>query len=383
LLGENYQINPNLVDHPYFYYLGLDASENIDPLKLGAYRYYRGWSESTNDINIEEDSSIEENTLMKSWSSEQEKLFDELQGLFKKENFENFFQYVHEHHSELNQLIDSNKVGLNRLDQLFLMKNFKSLALSPESDDSSVTYFKNLILLKMVDIELNQKQKLNLFLDEFNKLTAFHKKNSSVEIIIISSYIDRYIDVIRFQQLKEKQKNGIQLELFNQQQLSTKSTLKDTAVMLYLTSNYAMSKLPQNIRPLIYLPNKTINQVTKDMEIYLKLSELPYVEYKKQLTTIEPNKHSEYALKNYVGNMLVQISQPNYINFSMYNHLINNKIIVFNTLNQELVDVDTLNQNKQGYDFYKTKTELCIKNPHPNPSALEHQRLSQNSCVKI
>lgn len=189
--------------------------------------------------------------------------------------------------------------------------------------------------------------------------------------------------MIRYQQLIEKQGTGIQLDLFDHQQLSTKATLKDTAVMLHLTSSYAMSALPKNLQPLIYLPNKTINQIAQDMEVYLKLSELPYLQFKQQLGELKIKKRSEHALKNYMGNMVVQMSHPNYIKFSMNNHLINNEILVFNVLNQGITDIDVLNKNTQGYEFLKIKNKLCIKNPHPNPRSMENKRLSQNSCVKM
>ena len=382
LLGENYKINPNLVDHPYFYYLGIDAKDNVDPIQLGRMRYYMGWSNHVNDHESKSLAALDKQSRGASLSEEQVEQINHLKKLWDDEGVEAFSKYIAEHRVEMQKLVADNQMGLKRLNHLLNLDQYELLTASPDTE-SNIKYVFHLMWIDLVNTELNQDKKIQSYLETYKEWNTFNQKPISlIEKVVSNLHLERLIDLIRNEQLKKQNSDLVQLEVFKQDQLTLKSGIRDTMVI----SHFVNLNLVYDMKAYttwLYLPIKTTNQMAEDLYPYKTLSELPYDQLKKNLGHVKLKKRYKYALKNSVGNILAQVARVDLEQYLVDNHIANNKVIVFNTLNQGISDVDTLNKNKQGYEFYKTKTELCIKNPHPNAKFLENPRSQRDSCVRM
>jgi hypothetical protein len=63
-------------------------------------------------------------------------------------------------------------------------------------------------------------------------------------------------------------------------------------------------------------------------------------------------------------------------------HILNNKILSFNAVNAEQLNVAELNRNKEGRYYYIQDAKLCIETPYPMDKISE-LNLKTDSCVAI
>jgi hypothetical protein len=132
----------------------------------------------------------------------------------------------------------------------------------------------------------------------------------------------------------------------------------------------------------LYLPNKTFNAIASQYERYWMLSEVPYDELKQQFSVMKPVSLSKWRLKNAIGHILSHVSTPNFEKYLLMNHILNNKILVFNTLSYGVPDLEVLNQNPEGRRYFQQEGKLCIELPFPEHK-LPELNLKQDSCVEI
>lgn len=133
----------------------------------------------------------------------------------------------------------------------------------------------------------------------------------------------------------------------------------------------------------LFLKNMTKNQEAQYYQSIIGITELRNQGYKKALR--EKAFVEEFKLKsirNMVGQKLTFIASPSWLHYSVRMHLINQKIQIFNVLSSNRqFDLNQLNQNQDGYEYYRTETELCIKSPDSNQD--EEQWKKYKSCLRI
>ncbi len=110
-----------------------------------------------------------------------------------------------------------------------------------------------------------------------------------------------------------------------------------------------------------YLPNQTANQLFKQYEKAAQLSELSYDSFRVQAGQ-EQEQYSSWHIKNYLGNTLSNIEGA-WERYVLAGHILNDRIMIFNLLNQGATDLTQLNQNSHGRRFFKNEGVLCAEEP--------------------
>lgn len=385
LLGDERQLIVDVEHHPYYQFLGLDAVDNVESEQLGYIRYRYEWFKYQGQKFSEDKAENLKKLKRDSLSSNENEVMKNLRESFQK-NPESFKLFIQQNKNVLKDIIIKEAIPLSRLDKLLRLEKFNALILAPDATEPT-EFFYNLGILEIAKIELSQKEKIITYNEIFEKWYKFDQKQISLlQKMFASKIMESLVDLIRATQLEENKQKLIQLPVLTVDQLSLANAMKQEVGFSRLSLPFSSSKGDEKIRSkyaYFYLKNKTINQVVEDWYPYKALSEQSYQQIKKNIADVKVKTRYRFSIKNYVGNILAQqhVNSIEWEKYLLRNLILNSKILAFNAVNQNL-DVDTLNQNQQGYEFYKTKTELCIKNPHPNARHLS-QSYGTDSCVLL
>ncbi|ATO18511.1 hypothetical protein BS636_01895 [Acinetobacter sp. LoGeW2-3] len=376
----------NIQQHSYFYLLGIDAKDEVNPHTLGRYRYHREWANYIRDQNADEhrkiDSGLSEKLTREGFSEAEIELMKNLQ-ISLNNSPEQFTALVIEQKKSLQALQARERIPLQRLSDLLGRKDYISLVIPPQASGPGYSYIRNLQLLKLVQIQLDSGSKVQTYAQQFHQVLDFTQNRLSlIEKILMQNWLSQMIDLIRLDQKNEN--NPIMLKNLDLDQLGLKTSLQNELMGNYLLTQY----LPHSPEASsvqfewLYLPNKTFNTIVTQYEVYWKLSETPYTELKQQFLAIEHPSLSKWRLKNAVGHILAQVSTPNFEKYLLMNHILNNKILAFNALSSGALDLELLNQNPEGRRYFQKEGKLCIELPFPKQQ-LPELNLKQDSCVKI
>ena len=353
---------------------------------LGRYRYHREWANYIRDQKADEyreiDSGLNRQLSRDGFSEGEIELMKNLQ-MSLEDSPEQFSALVVEQKKSLQALLERERIPLQRFSDLLRRKDYTSLVIPPQASGPDYIYIRNLQLLKLVQIQLDPNSRMQLYVQQFHQALEFtHNRLSLVEKMLMQNWLSQMIDLIRTEQKNEK--NPIQLKHLDSDQLGLKPSLQNELMGNYLLTQY----LPHSpeVRSVkiewLYLPNKTFNAIATQYEVYWKLSEIPYAELKQQFSAIEHQSRSKWHLKNAIGHILSQVGTPNFEKYLLMNHILNNKILSFNALSSESLDLEVLNQNPEGRRYFQKAGKLCIELPFPKHK-LSELNLKQDSCVEI
>lgn len=376
----------NIQQHPYFYVLGINAKDEVNPYALGRYRYHREWANYIRDQNAEEyreiDSGLSGQLTRNGFSDDEIQLMQNLQKSLG-DSPEAFSLLVAEHKKILHALLERERIPLKRFSDLFDDKDYVSLVNPPQAGGPDYRYIQNLQLLKLVQIQLDPRSKVQPYAQQFHQVLEFTQNRLSlIEKMLMQNWLSQMVDLIRIEQKNEKY--SIQLKSLDSDQLGLKTSLQNELMGSYLLTQY----LPHSAEvssvqvEWLYLPNKTFNAIASQYERYWMLSEVPYDELKQQFSVMKPVSLSKWRLKNAIGHILSHVSTPNFEKYLLMNHILNNKILVFNTLSYGVPDLEVLNQNPEGRRYFQQEGKLCIELPFPEHK-LPELNLKQDSCVEI
>ncbi len=373
--------------HPYFYLLGIDAKDEINPHALGRYRYHREWANYIRDQNADEyyklDSGLSKKLTREGFSEDEIELIKNLQ-LSLNNSPKQFSILVVEQKKSLQALLERERIPLQRFSDLLGRKDYMSLVIPSQASGPDYSYIRNLQLLKLVQIQLDSTSNLvQPYAQQFHQVLEFtHNCISLIEKMLLQNWLSQMIDLIRLEQKNEN--HPILLKSLDLDQLGLKTSLQNELMGSYLLTQYLPYSPEVNAVRLewLYLPNKTFNAIATQYEVYWRLSEAPYTELEQRFSAIEHPSLPKWRLKNTLGHILSQVSTSNFEKYLLMNHILNNKILAFNALSNRVLDLDVLNQTSDGRRYFKKEGKLCIELPFPKHK-LPELKLKQDSCVQI
>ena len=373
----------NLKQHPYFLFLGINARDEIDSNQLGRYRYHREWANFLQDPMVEVsqiDEGLDASLQREGFDHQDRELLKEFQSVISNQKQLDLF--LKQHSAQLHQLIQAEKIPLQRLQQLLLQKNYASLLMHPQAIYPNYSYVLDLQRLALVDRLLNQAT-LEGYQRQFQHVHQFTQNRLSVvEKMMMQNWMNQLIDILRMKQRMNAQ--PMMLESLTQNQLSLVSSLEHELAVQYAYLKQLPSSFPQGERAStwVFLPNRTFNKVAQNYQYYFDLSSLSYSELQKGFAQQGVIKPSQWAVKNYYGEKIAQIQPPSFEKYLVMTHILNNKILSFNAVNAEQLNVAELNRNKEGRYYYIQDAKLCIETPYPMDKISE-LNLKTDSCVAI
>lgn len=376
----------NLHQHAYFYLLGMDAKDELDPNAIGRYRYHREWAnyiqEQGADTSTNIDQSLNQQLRHESFSETELELFKDLQTHLNQSSTE-FKNFVAEHQVVLQRLINRERIPLKRLSDFIQQETYAALVMPAQASYPDYRYLRFLQLLSLVQIELNSTQKLERYEQQFNRILRFtDNRLSLVEKMLMQNWLSQLVDLMRDEQLMVNKK--IYLDTLNAEQLGLKASLQNELMASYLMTQYLpySKEIDREHFKWLYLPQKTFNGIAQQYEVYWMLSDTPYAQLLDQFSAIRHETESRWRLKNAIGHVLSQVGHPNFEKYLLMNHVLNNKIIAFNALNAGQIDIAGLNQNPEGRRYFQKAGKLCVEVPFPKYK-LSELNLKIDNCVRI
>lgn len=393
----------DLKQDPYFLWLGFEAKTDAEQQLLGQKIYHRDWKNfyQTNSIYIDE--PIEK--------------FSELQGSFLTEADEKVFEQLKEDlHAEIG--IEAYQKQQTALKEIYTRQSVLNarwqvlihqaptqqvLALSVEGAIPNFALMMKIHRLYVAHL---------LFQTDVASLVRYtealiRKDQSAVSLIdkmIMLNLISHNIELIHEFNQRLGQKHTLS-ELSLTQMSMRFPFASETAVMQQVTNRLVDRQSPQGMfdfiyedknqqksvekhpiadffTPLLLLKNQSLNRYVSYIHPTLVISELPNPQFKQALQQPHDSTVKRSWLKNFMGNKLVDVALPRWETYAIRPRLINQKIVLLNVLAQhQTIDLNELNKNLQGYEFYRTKTALCIKTP--NPYLDEEEERKYGSCLKL
>lgn len=378
--------NAKIQQHSYFYLLGIDAKDDVNPDAMGRYRYHREWAgyiqEHNKDQYREIVPELSKKLTREGFSEEETELIKKLQTSLVQ-SAEQFSILVVDHKKMLQVLIEREHIPLQRLSHLLERKDYISLVMPLQANGPDYAYIRNLQLLKLVQIQLEGSLKMQMYVQQFHQVLDFSQNGLSLsEKMLMQNWLSQMIDLIRLEQ--KNVKSLIMLKHLDSDQLGLKVSLQNELMGSFLLTRYLASSSDVSAVQLkwLYLPNKTFNAIAAQYEVYWRLSEIPYAELKQQFAMIEYPSVSKWHLKNAVGHILSQVGKPHFEKYLLMNHVLNNKIFSFNAVSHGILDIDVLNENPDRRRYFKKEGKLCVELPFPKHKLTE-LNLKQDSCVEI
>lgn len=230
----------NLHQHAYFYLLGMDAKDELDPHAIGRYRYHREWAdyiqEQGSDTSSNIDQSLNQQLRRESFSETELELFKDLQTHLNQSSTE-FKNFVAEHQAVLQLLINRERIPLKRLSDFTQQETYAALVMPAQASYPDYRYLRFLQLLSLVQIELNSTQKLERYEQQFNRILRFtDNRLSLVEKMLMQNWLSQLVDLMRDEQLAVNKK--VYLDTLNAEQLGLKASLQNELMASYLMTQY-------------------------------------------------------------------------------------------------------------------------------------------------
>ena len=374
----------SLKQHAYFLFLGLNARDEVDPHQLGRYRYHREWAnffrapnaDVLNQIDTGLDASMQRHAL----DAQDRERLRELQAAFSDQQHLDAFLKAHK--LDLQRLIQTERVPLQRLQQLLEQDAYISLLMHPQSIYPDYGYILDLQRLSLANQLLNQAT-LDSYHRQFQSLHQFTQNRLSVvEKMMMQNWMSQLIDVMREAQRHDAKR--LYLEPLTTDQLSLVSSLEHELGTQYVYLKRLPSSFPhgQTMSQWLFLPNRTFNKVVQNYQRYFDFSELSYRDLELKLGQQSAAEPQSWTLKNSYGEIIAGLKPPNFEKYLLMTHVLNNKILAFNAVNERQLNVAELNRNAEGRYYYVKDAKLCIEIPYPLQQRAE-LNLKIDSCVVI
>ncbi|NAS09798.1 hypothetical protein [Acinetobacter haemolyticus] len=385
----------DLKEHPYFLALGLDAKQEIDPMLLGRLRYHQYWAHYFIEPWSEwgENNRLELNIAKKfKGSSIDEDTQKLLQNLTKNRAKGVDLEILKSNQTQLNSSFEQNQYLIQRYVNFIQQKHYHDLSLPANSALLDYANMINLHYLYISKLAIDRNDDLlKSYIDRLMMMYA--ETTSLIYKMVLNRMIDSSVTLLHF--LANEQNTPFNVMPMTDQQLSYKNVFAGEL-------RYIETSLPSNNHDfgngevidqsafmrllgksnLFFLPNMTINQFANQYLPYIQLSESPYLKFKQNINSVaglEQGQQEAFKLKNFMGNILANIGSPAFVDYMVKSRLLDNKIRVFNVLHSgEDWNITQLNLNEDGYEFYKTPHELCIRSPYR-----KKVEWNQDSCLSI
>lgn len=378
--------HPDTEQHPYFAFLGVNAKDQVDADVLGRYRYHQEWANYIQNKNAlqqpEIDQGLNQNLTRADLSDAEKQLLHQLQQDLNQASDE-FEHRILGNKTVLQKLIKREAIPLKRLSGLLQQNQYVSLVLPLQAASPNYSYIRHLQILTLANIELNAADQLSEYRAQFQQAHDFTQNRLSlIEKMLMQNWMSQMIDQIRREQLRMKVKTN--LKALSSEQLSLHASLENELATQYLVTQYLAPFYVADGKNMswVYLPNKTFNAIAEQNAVYWSFSAVPYTELEQKLGAIEHPVKSKWRLKNSVGHILSQVSEPNYERYMVMTQALNNKIFAFNALNTGELDIAQLNQNAEGRQYFEKQGKLCVEIPYPE-NEIAALNLKIDSCVKI
>lgn len=398
------QYDPNLKQDPYFFILGFDAKPNISPQQFGRKKYQAGWAAFYSDKSIAE---IEkDNAQLMEMSTDFFTAQD--QALLKKlkDNVRN---------NQVYQDILTNRDALQRIDrqQTLLKKRYQMyMALQPSEKPLLLNFnsiYPNYSLILSMNylyisqlVYQNDHVALQVHIEKLKQKLSYPENllDKMVVIVMMRQSIDLLNDLNKKDPLNAKMITALTPKQLSMQLAFTtefmmtaifynRLSYKDSEIFDFQDENGQIlekSKLKQwiypKVSPFVFKKNMTINQFAQLTQDAIEFSTLDDQAFNKRMRSSVEYEEPHFQVKNYMGQILVKTSIPQWYTYDIRVRMLNQKIHVLNNLaKNRKIDLKELNKNHDGYMYTEKNGQLCII---LLDSLVSEELLKQhNSCLKI
>lgn len=312
------------------------------------------------------------------------------------------YKLYQKHRLELESLYRNNSVLVQRYDRLLELENPKNiLLLSIHSGTPNFNLMIKVHHLYLSNLAFNKNVKA--IVQYTHTLIAKTENVPLLDKMVYLSMISNNLDILNDLRLLNSQLN-IELNQFNQKQLSIRNALSaevgSISEMLNLINEHEKlaefyglllekkesgtynSLIKNKFAHLLFLKNASLNLYVSNIYPAIHLSESSNTNLIQALKNQQNVEVKKSWIKNYLGQRIIGIGMPQWGRYAVRPRLVDQKIQVFNVLSKNRhLDLEQLNQNKDGYEYYRTETELCIKSPDPNQDVDQWEK--HKSCLRI
>ena len=377
-LREDMLYQPALSQHAYFMLLGMNAGEVDNPVRLGALRYHYDWRKFIKQPNIESNDNAthaEQNVPIVKLSESEVKMLNALRETYR-DHPEKFTQEILSQQKQWLALTSRYSFLIDRFDWWIQQNPYVSLVTPSNSQYPDYGFVLDTFTLSIIEIGLMPRGRLNAYANLFQKLQQFDQQRLSLaEKMLVQHWISVVVDLMRYEQLRSGE--FLQLTLPQKDNIGFDAALDYELMEIY--SVY--QELSSSETGLDDSFTKLFNRNVALYMPFYKLSHQPYHELKANFLAEEwkPN------LKNLYFVFLKGVDESNVFLYEkniLRNHVIQNKIYVFNALNTPNWNVQQLNQNTEGRFYFEKDGMLCIEIPYPKEK-IESVKPLPDSCLVI
>ncbi len=385
-LQEGYK--PELKTHPYFFMLGFDAKQNVDPMVLGRLRYHQDWANYfQHKQNLSgQPSALELKLTSSGTSAETKQLLSDFKRQYQTEqSFD--MGWIVQHKIQIQKAIQRDYGWIERYQTLLQQSPQSELLQPPDAVWANYGLLMNVHYLYLMNLLTSNQpaQQLQQYIEHLTQ--SMSRSNHLVDQMVLVEKINTSTQLLH--DLNRKEHHHLSLDGLSLQQLSMRKTLAMEANIMVLVNPFNVTHSSESgdgvtfwqrlALPFVYLPHMTTNQYVRDLQQVIVLSEMNYADFKKDINHLAAIKPDHIVVKNFVGNILMQIGGPSMQKYLIKMRQLDHTILLFNVLNsQQTWNVQSLNQNKEGYEFYQTDTRLCIKSPY-----LEKTVWNEDRCMSL
>lgn len=402
LLSNVQLYDVSLNEHPYFDVLGFDARSDADQQILGYLKYQEGWAEFFHhffDVDREQISQPSKKLEGIFFSDNEAKSLD----LILKASKQGLrYQDYQRHRAALMSTFYKNKNLKQRYERLLKQSSSENILLL--SINGVIPNF--IVIMKVHHLYLSHlafNNDVEAIVQYTNILTGKMENAPLVDKMVYLSMVSNNLDILN-DLLILNPKLKINVKRLNYQQLSVRKALSaevaSISVMLDRVNKHenlanfygflhekrqsetSNNWIKNKIVHLFFLKNTSLNIYVEDIYPAIHLSELSNINLIKTLRNKKEVRVKKTGLKNYLGEYIIDVAMPNWKIYALRPRLLDQKIQILNILsNDRRFDLKQLNQNTEGYKYYRTETELCIKSPNPHQD--KEQWEQYKSCLKI
>lgn len=408
LLNDVQLYDSKLSTHPHFDTLGFDARPDVSTQVLGRLIYHQTWLAFYHPFVQKNDYKKNQSkiSLLKfDYLTQNEQQF--LRQILNDHDEHLFYQKLLSHQNQLQNLYAKQNV-LNQRYQNWLdrVPSQKPLLLSIHGEHPNYSLIRMMHLLYLSDLVFQQdRDQIKRYIEQ---LISRHKyAEDLLENMSLISMLSQSVMVLN--QLRDGDNpSNIKISQLTAKQMSLRTSyaVEFTGLSVYwdqinsdtegmglfdrvdaegnVVEVEPLKKYVLNaVSPFVFLKNMTKNQTAQYYQLIIAQSELNHLELKRALMDKSLDEVWRIkSIRNVFGQKLSLISSPSGLNELVRIHSLNQKIQIYNVLsNNRQFDLNQLNHNQEGYEYYRTETELCIKSPDPHQD--ENLWKKYKSCLRI
>ena len=403
LLDQVQMYDPDLQEHPYFFELGFDARNDADQILLGQLQYHSDWSNFIQH-QLGEEGKNNNQDLEKFrgqfFSQKSIDMFKAMQAVVKEQGLS--YQLYSQNRAELQRLYAS---------QGMLNARFQRLLNAPQSDkvllltaQAKIPDF--ILIIRMHHLYLSHlafKNDISGIVKYIEKLEQMNTHVPLIDKMIQLSMLSDSLNILNDLNRKTP-KVQFQIPRLTPPQLSVRYNFADEiarteSILVKFNDDQVFAKnidhifenknsssiklwLYYSFVHLFFLKNTSLNSYAEPISSFVSLSEMENNQFKQAIQKDLNIQQNRAPFKNYLGYKIVDVAMPAWKSYVVSPRFVNQKIQILNVLVQNRqFDLKQLNQNKEGYEYYRTATELCIKSPDPQTKEEDWKRYK--SCLKI